>query len=142
MKIHLPKEKLKKLGVEIVYLFGSRAQKTVGLLSDFDFGIVFKEPEKYRDNTLDIYSELYDIFVKVLPKNYLKKRFTMREHEVDIVFLQFAPFSLQFSVIKNGGVLYEHSKENRFRYEEEVMKKVADLRYFYDIRYKAILERI
>ncbi len=132
----------KRTGIDIIYLFGSYAQAQVHALSDVDIGIVFKEPEKYKNNTMDVYLKLYDIFTDVLPKEYLKQRFKMREHEVDIVFLQFAPFSLQFNAIKDGVVLYERDRKARFCYIEEVMKKIADIQYFNNLRYKAILERI
>lgn len=131
-----------KMGINVIYLFGSRAKGITTSLSDFDFGIVFENPEKYRDTTLDVYNKLYEIFVDILPKKYLRQRFKMREHEFDIVFLQFASPSLQFSAIKEGQILYEKDKEKRLDYEEYVMKICCDLKYFFDIRYQAILERI
>jgi len=145
LKIRFSKEKLKqfkKMGIEVIYLFGSRAQGFETSLSDFDFGIVFEKPKKYRDKTMEVYLKLYDIFREVLPKKYLKKRFKMRKHEFDIVFLQFVPISLQFNAIKDGKVLYERDREKRFQYEEYVMKRHADLKYFYDLSFKSLLERI
>lgn len=130
------------MGIETIYLFGSRAQGRTHPLSDVDIGVIFSEPEKYRDKTLYVYLKLYDIFTDVLPKKYLRQRFKMKEHEFDLVFLQFAPIRLQFKAIKNGKVLYEKSEKARFAYQERVMKRQADLQYFYDLRYKAILERI
>lgn len=135
-------EEFNKMGIETIYLFGSRVKGKTGPLSDFDFGIIFKSPEKYKDKTIEVYYKLYDIFTDVLPKNYLRKRFEMRAHEFDIVFLQFAPISLQFEAISNGKVIYEKSAKRRFAYQEYVMKRYADLQYFYDLRYRAILERI
>jgi len=145
MKIKFTQKQInifKRLGIEIIYLFGSQAQGKTHSLSDVDIGIVFEKPEKYKDKTMDPYLKLYDIFADVLPKSYLRQRFRLREHEFDIVFLQFAPISLQFNAIKNGKVLYEKSEEARFAYQEMIMKRQADLQYFYDLRYKAILERI
>jgi predicted nucleotidyltransferase len=139
-KKHL--NQFKKMGILVIYLFGSRTKGFTHPLSDFDFGIVFLNPEKYRDNTLKVYSKLYDIFTEVLPKSYLKQRLKLREHEFDIVFLQFAPIDFQFSAIKNGKVIYEGNREKRFEYEEYVMKRNADLKYFYDLSFKALLERI
>jgi predicted nucleotidyltransferase len=132
----------KKMGIETIYLFGSRVQGYIHPLSDFDFGIVFSNPEKCKEKKLDIYSKLYEIFTEILPKKYLRQRFKLGEHEFDIVFLQFAPISLQFSAIKEGKVLYESNKEKRFQYEEYVMKRNADLEYFYNLSFKALLERI
>ena len=132
----------KKMGIETIYLFGSRVQDHIHPLSDFDFGVVFSNPKKYKEKTLDIYFKLYEIFTEVLPKKYLRQRFKLRKHEFDIVFLQFAPISLQFSAIRNGKVLYERDKEKRLRYEENIIKRNADLKYFYDLSFKALLERI
>ena len=145
MKIEFSQKQLnqfKKIGIETIYLFGSQAQGFAGPLSDVDIGVVLEKPEKYKDKTMDIYLKLYSIFVSVLPKKYLKHRFEMREHEFDIVFLQFAPISLQFSAIRDGKVLYEKDKEKRLQYEEYIIKRNADLNYFYDLSFKALLERM
>jgi len=145
IKIKFSKKQInlfKKLGIETIYLFGSHAQGNPNPLSDFDFGIVLANPEKYKEKTLDIYLKLYDIFTEILPKQYLSQRFKLREHEFDIVFLQFTPISFQFAVIKNGQVLYERDKENRLKYEEYVIKRKADLKYFHDLSFKRLLERI
>ena len=145
IKIKFSKKQInlfKKLGIETIYLFGSHAQGNPNPLSDFDFGIVLANPEKYKEKTLDVYLKLYDIFTEILPKRYLSQRFKLREHEFDIVFLQFTPISFQFAVIKNGQVLYERDKENRLKYEEYVIKRKADLKYFHDLSFKRLLERI
>lgn len=128
--------------ISIIYLFGSRAQGKVHPLSDVDIGVVFENPKKYKDNTMKPYLKLYDIFTDVLPKKYLRQRFKMREHEFDIVFLQFVPIRLQFKAIKNSKVLYEKNKEKRLNYEEHIMERYCDLKYFYDLSHKHLLERI
>lgn len=130
------------MGIETIYLFGSRVQGFTHSLSDFDFGIVFSNSEKYKGKTFDVYSKLYEIFSEVLPKKYLCQRFKLKEHEFDIVFLQFTPISFQFSAIRNSKVIYEKTQEKRLRYEEEVIKRNGDLKYFYDLSFKALLERI
>jgi len=145
LKIKFSKKQInqfKQMGIDIVYLFGSYAQERASALSDVDIGIVFKNPERHKDNTMNVYLKLYNILTDVLPEKYLKCRFKMREHDVDIVFLQFAPLNLQFSAIKDGVALYERDIKAKFYYHEEVMKRIADIQYFYDLRCKAILERI
>ncbi len=132
----------KKLGIETIYLFGSHAQGNTHPLSDIDIGVVFSKPEKYKDNTMSAYSKLYNVFADVLPKEYLKKRFKMRAHEFDLVFLQFAPFSLQFNAIRDAKVLYEKDEEERLNYQEYVVKRNADFEYFNNLRHQAILQRI
>lgn len=129
-------------GILALYLFGSYAEGNTHPLSDVDIGVIFEKPEQYKHNTMEPYSLLYDIFTDVLPKEYLQKRFELKEHEVDIVFLQFAPLNLQFEATRNGKILYEEDIKKRLDYEEYVLKKNCDLKYFYDLRYNAILERI
>ena len=130
------------MGIKVIYLFGSYGQGHPHQLSDVDIGIVFEKPERYKENTLKVYNKLYDIFTDVLPRDYLYRRFKLRKHEFDIVFLQFGPISLQFRAVRDGKVLYEKDEELRFRYQEKVMTRNADLDYFHNMRYRAILERI
>ncbi|MHA1664721.1 MAG: hypothetical protein ACTSVW_02685, partial [Candidatus Njordarchaeales archaeon] len=46
--------------------------------------------------------------------------------EVDIVFLQNSPISLQFEAVVEGKVLYEVSSNFRADYTEEVLRKYLD----------------
>lgn len=131
-----------KMGILAIYLFGSHAEGNTHPLSDVDIGVLFENPEQYRHKTLEPYSALYDIFTDILPKEYLRKRFELKEHEVDIVFLQFAPLRLQFEAIQKGKILYGRNTEKRLSYEEYVLKRNCDLKYFYDVHYYALLERI
>lgn len=131
-----------KINILAIYLFGSHAVGNTHPLSDVDIGVVFKEPEKYRDKTLQLYTELYKVFTEVLPKEYLRHRFKKKEHEFDLVFLQFAPIHLQFYAIRNANILYENNREKRLDYEEYIIKRFCDLKYFYDLYYKSVLERI
>lgn len=133
---------LRELGVEIIYLFGSQAEGRPGPLSDVDIGVVFSEPEKYRNNTMDAYNKIYDIFQDVLPKSYLRKRFKLRGHEYDIVFLQFAPVSLQFAAITKNKILYQKNDKKRFNYQETVLKSYLDFRHYLNIFQDATLARI
>ena len=121
----------KKMGVETVYLFGSQAQGFTHPLSDVDIGVVFENPEKYKNKTMEPYLKLDDIFSDIFPKK-----------QIDVVFLQFTPLSLQFNATRGGKVLYEKNEEKRFCYQEDILKRYLDAKYFYDLRYKAILERM
>lgn len=144
MKIKFTKKHInqfKKMGIETIYLFGSQNQGKTSPLSDVDIGVTFFNPGKYKGKTMEPYLELYKIFTDILPKSYLKKRFQMKAHEFDLVFLQFVPISLQFEAIK-GKVLYEEDKEERFQYEDHVIRQYCDLEYFYDLSYKRLLERL
>lgn len=135
---------LKNLGIQAVVLFGSYASGKPHKLSDIDIGILFEKPEKYKDKTMNVYLKIYDILTDTLPKDYLKQRLNLKEHEVDIVFLQFAPIYLQHRALQDGKILYQSKgKEDKIlRYKESIFKKFLDLRHFYDLRFQAILERI
>lgn len=122
------KSQFKKMGIDIIYLFGSYAQENTHPLSDVDFGIVFENPKQYKDKTLDVYSQLYDIFVDILPKDYLKQRFQLGGHEFDIVFLQFAPLSLQFNAVNKGVAIYYSHPERLASYEEKVVLDYLDFK--------------
>lgn len=135
-------DQFKKLDILAVYLFGSQAHGNIHPLSDVDLGVVFENPEKYIHNTMSPYLELYQTFTEVLPKEYLRRRFKKKEHEFDMVFLQFAPIHIQFNSIKNAKVLFESSRDKRLDYEEYVLKRYCDLKYLYDLRERAVLERI
>lgn len=135
MKIRSTKKQInlyKKFGIDIIYLFGSQASGYTTPLSDIDIGIVFREPQKYRENTLAAHDKLFKELIK----------FFSSDMEVDLVFLQFTPIRLQARAILEGRVLYEGSKIRRIMYEENVMKIHADLVYFMNLRYEAILRSI
>jgi len=66
----------------------------------------------------------------------------MKGHEFDLVFLQFAPIYVQFNATRDARILYESNREKRLDYEEYILKRYCDLKYFYDLHYKSVLERI
>jgi predicted nucleotidyltransferase len=135
-------DRFKKLEILAVYLFGSQAGGNIHPLSDVDIGAIFENPTRYIDKTMSPYLDLYQIFTEVLPKDYLRHRFNTKEHEFDLLFLQFAPIHIQFNAIRNAKVLFESQRDKRLDYEEYVLKRHCDLKYFYDLRESAILERI
>lgn len=133
---------LKKYDILALYLFGSQARGESDKNSDYDLGVVFVDPEIYRDNTLEVYSELYKELVDFLPKDYLRKRFQSGRHEFDLVFLQFSAISFQYKAIKEGKVIYESDRKQRLDYEEYVMKRYCDLAPLRQRYQEAVLDRI
>lgn len=110
-------EKLKKINVGIVYIFGSTVQNLDSILSDVDIGVVFTDIKAIKD-FLTVYNQLYEILYEALkPKR-----------EIDLVFLQQASLNLQENVIKEGIVLYEMSYEFRSFYEEKILNEYLDFR--------------
>ena len=87
--------KLKGLQISVVYLFGSVAIGRRTRSSDIDIGVVFKELRPGED-TRALYNTLYGIFSELY-----------RASKIDIVFLQKAPVSLQYFVLKEGKILFE-----------------------------------
>lgn len=141
-QINKIKPVFEKYGILAVYLFGSRGRGESDMSSDYDIGVVFVDPKKYRDSTLEVYSDLYKELVEVLPEDYLKSRFRARKHEFDLVFLQFSYISFQYKAIKEGDVIYESDRKQRLDYEEYLMKRYCDLAPLREKYKKAVLDRI
>jgi predicted nucleotidyltransferase len=108
-------EPLHEYGVLIVYLFGSRANGTKTPSSDVDLGIVLRSPPP--DDTRPLYHNLYRLFSEIYCKSV-----------IDIVFLQSAPISLQYSAIREGKVLFEEDPVSRADFEQAVISGYLDFK--------------
>jgi predicted nucleotidyltransferase len=119
---------MKELGILAVYLFGSEAEGTATPESDIDIGIVLNNPENLED-TRPLYHAVYTELSRVFKPTFLK--------ELDIVFLQNAPLTLQYHAITYGRILYEEDQMKRVDYEERVISMYMDFRpvleYFHTI---------
>lgn len=135
------KSLFKEMGVQTIYLFGSQVTGEENSLSDFDFGVLLKEKPGAKAR-LKVYSEMYEIITEALPKEYLERRFELREHEFDLVFLQCAPPNLQLKAFQEGLVLYDQDTKARLSYEEHILDRVADFQYFMKLQEKALFQRI
>ena len=145
MEIKFSKEQIdefQRLGVTAVYLFGSYATGQTHSLSDVDFAILLDDLGVYRTAPMDVYNKFYEIFSAVLPQEYLKKRFELKQHEFDLIFLQEVSTRLQYEVTRDGKVLYENDRAKRLAYEESVLKQYCDLNYIYGIFHNSLMERI
>ena len=120
------------LGIDALILFGSQAQGTAGVLSDFDFGVLTAPTARDRDPRRKIYDALYEI---------LSGKTTPFAH-IDIVFLDAASLELQKNAATHGRVLYERSPQTTARFREHTMEFYADFTPLRDIFHKAILARI
>jgi predicted nucleotidyltransferase len=110
------KERLKELGVSIVYLFGSRATGRKTRSSDTDIGVVFRDLEFGNDHRA-MYHALYQLFSELYP-----------DSKLDIVFLQTSPLSLQYSSIKEGKILFEIDPVLTTNYENQAVDQYLDFR--------------
>ncbi len=121
---------LKKLSISLIYLFGSSITGTQRAESDIDIGVVFEKPDRIK-NTMIIFEELYLSLSQVFP-----------DRDLDIVFLDFAPLTLQFEVVTTGKVIYRVSREFEYDYKEKIIKEYIDFKPLLDIQDQILLERI
>ena len=127
------KKSLKDCGVSIAYIFGSQLTKEITPLSDIDIGIVLKDASVKNKDPAGIYTSLLDAF-----KKYLKDS----KRKIDIVYLTETSFHFQMNVIKNGVVLYSSSKKIREDYEDYVMMRNLDWKYFEETFNKEMVEAL
>jgi predicted nucleotidyltransferase len=123
------KEKLTKLGILAVYLFGSKAIGKGSPLSDVDIGVVCKDPMQDMD-TRSLYNLLYKLFSDLYPHSRL-----------DIVFLQTAALALQFFAIKDGKVIFAEDPRFTADYENRVIQQYLDFRPVLDFFDRIAAER-
>jgi predicted nucleotidyltransferase len=110
------KERFKRLGISIVYLFGSRVRGGGNKLSDIDIGVVLKDLPSSGDTRV-----LYNALYKIFSESYSNSK-------IDIVFLQAAPLSLQYSAIKDGKFFFEEDPIFTADYEYGVINQYLDFR--------------
>jgi predicted nucleotidyltransferase len=122
------KERLKELGVSIVYLFGSRATGRKAQSSDTDIGVVFRDFEFGNDKRA-AYHALYQLFSELY-----------RDSRLDIVFLQTSSLSLQYSAIKEGKILFENDPIATVNYENQTINQYLDFRPVMDFFDRATME--
>ena len=136
MNFELPpqaKNELKRLGLEALYVFGSRAQGLEGPLSDYDFAVLLPQAGHSRGDAL--YNELYDILSPLCPRQ-------LENDVIDIVFLRDAALELRFHVVRYGKVLYDDAPLERSRFEETTTEEYCDYRPLLNIFDQALLASI
>lgn len=127
------RSELASLGVQALYLFGSRAQGCAHALSDYDYAILMKDVGHYRGD--DLYQRLYDILSSRSPR-------TQKNDVIDIVFLRDAGLELRFHVIRYGIVLFDADPTSRLNFESDTTLLYCDYRPILDMFDKAILEAL
>ena len=114
------KKELNQLGVVVVYLFGSRAQRVAFHFSDYDVGIVFADFQNGSKNrNLSTYTKIYDLLQRDIPE-------IVNGPRLDISFLQNANPGLAMAAIRYGKVLYESDSRTRANFEENVFQRYLD----------------
>lgn len=143
MKMHefteAQKQIFRKLGVAIVYFFGSQSNGKAGELSDADFGVVLSDPSLLDKDYFGVYAEIFDIIEDVLPKEYLERRMKLGGHEFDLVLLQRANPRMRFKAATEGQALYRSSARAEADFYERAMLEYFDFQYFESIATEAFL---
>lgn len=128
------KQTFRKLSVGALILFGSHAQGQAGTLSDYDIGVIVEDksilpsPERRKE----IYDALYDILSAHI--NQLV--------DIDIVFLEDAPYELRAHVMKHGKALFESRPGVFADFKESTMIRYADFAPLRKLFQEGVLSRI
>lgn len=129
-------ERLGKLGVALVYLYGSEALGISSSLSDIDVGVVLKAPVsmlKDRKQRCRLHTQLMDLLEPIFTSG--------ASREIDLVFLQTASPILRFEAINAGCPLFVADPTFRADYEASVMRAYLDVRPLVEAHFQAALER-
>lgn len=104
------------MGVVSLYLFGSRAQGVARSNSDYDFGILLRDPSVLREGSQILYQAVYDLLQEVVHERV----------NVDIVFLDRASLQLRYHVVQYGQVLLDEDPRKRGFFIERTLEEHAD----------------
>ena len=124
---------LRRLGVQALYLFGSRAMGYEHERSDYDYAVLMKAAGHKRGEPL--YEKLYDLLSEVSPR-------TLENDVVDIVFLRDIGLELRFHVIRHGRILFEDDPAGRMDFEAQTTLLYCDYRPVLDEFDRNLLESL
>jgi predicted nucleotidyltransferase len=102
-----------KNNIELLLLFGSRANHTCREDSDIDLGVLFKDAALIND--AEIIAELTEVF---------------KEHPVDAIILNHADPLLKFEIISNYQILYRKDSEVFINFYLNTLKQYNDVQKF------------
>lgn len=131
----IPADRLRQLGVAVLYLFGSHAEGLATPASDIDVGVLFsRNVLPLPKNKTELYNALYDVLTDVFDMSGFR--------DIDIVFLDRAPLELLFDVITHGRVLFETDSDIRLDFEERVAMLYRDFMPLLNEFNRGVLQRI
>ncbi|MBI3442247.1 MAG: nucleotidyltransferase domain-containing protein [Candidatus Sungbacteria bacterium] len=131
----IPADRLRQLGVAVLYLFGSHAEGLATSASDIDVGVLFsRNALPLPENKTELYNALYDVFTDVFDMSGFR--------DIDIVFLDRVPLELRFDVITHGQVLFETDPDIRLDFEERVAALYRDFMPLLNEFNRGVLQRI
>jgi len=123
----LPDYLEKDKDIYLTYLFGSFASGKVRKLSDVDIAVLLKEGIEPLEKQLNLLAEI---------------TFILKTDEVDLVILNRAPISLQYTIISEGKLLVNREDKLRRDYEEKVSQDYLDSEYMRTEHQKYLFQRI
>jgi predicted nucleotidyltransferase len=104
--------------VRLAYLFGSVAKGKAGKLSDIDIAVLLDESLNKKQR-FDLQLELISDISKLL-----------KTDKIDLVVINEAPLSLKFEIIKANYPLFIRDKIEKIDFEQMVMSRYLDRRYY------------
>lgn len=130
-------QQLIEAGVSALYLFGSRAQGVSTKQSDFDFGILLRDPRALHTSQTEIYDRLYPILASITDPE------TLEADVIDIVFLDSprVPLEIKSHIINRGKILFDNNPTLRADREADIMLKTADFAPLKKLMSEALIER-
>ncbi len=104
--------------VRLAYLFGSVAKGKAGKLSDVDIAVLLDESLNKKQR-FDLQLELISDISKLL-----------KTDKIDLVVINEAPLSLKFEIIKANYPLFIRDRMEKIDFEQMVMSRYLDRRYY------------
>lgn len=100
--------------VALAYLFGSRAEGSVGPLSDYDIAALLDREADHEAIRLHLTRQI-------------RRALQIETEAVDLALLNEAPVELAFNVIANGKLICQRDPATRVEYEATVMSRYDEL---------------
>lgn len=116
--------------VRLAYLFGSVAKGKAGKLSDIDIAVLLDESlnKKQRfDLQLELISDISEL---------------LKTDNIDLVVINEAPLSLKFEIIKANYPLFVRDRMEKIDFEQMVMSRYLDRRYYEKRASSEFLEKV
>ncbi len=108
----------KQRHVRLAYLFGSAAKGKAGKLSDVDIAVLFDDSLSKK--------ERFKLQLKLIGDIAA----LLKTDKVDLVDINEAPLSLKFEIIKANCPLFVKDRVVKIDFEQEVMSRYLDRRYY------------